>query len=334
MLITASYYNQLSTVRYLLSKGASIDFHPFEGMTALMTAAHQGHDDMFALLCSAGADVNFKDYEWTSLLHEAVADLSPDNLDGKTKIITTLLEKDFPIDTTDIVGHTALHHAALKGALPLVTLLVEGNANINAESSFGDRPLDRAAMEGRRNVVDFLLSHGAVVNNEAGGCNGLGMAASHGHRSVVTSLLKHGATTVPDQWPEWLLLEAARSGDACIVHEVARQGWGYQAKEALLEAIRVDRGGVVNLLMFLGRVDVNARNPTGQTLLHMAVLSKQWERSDHYGRPENPRTEVIRLLLRRGADVKALNFKGQTAKDLAVAEGYTAAVELLQAHEN
>lgn len=333
MLTIACHHRRLSTVRFLLQKGASINFHPPDGLSALMTAAHQGHDEMFVLLCDAGASIKHKSSEGTSLLHEAVADVSDNNLDGKTIIVTILLKRNFPIDTVDDDGHTALHEAAFIGTLPLVTLLVNGGSDINAENRWGDRPLDKAAMEGRHDVVDFLLSHGAVVNNQEGGCNGLAYAVTNGYRRVVILLLDHGAKTVPDKWPSLLLLCAARSGDACVVDEVARRGWGHQAKDALLDAVQLDTPAVVNFLMFLGLVDVNARNAAGQTLLHLAVLSKQWEISDVYG-AMNPRTEVIALLLRRGADVKALNFKGQTAKDLAVAEGYTAAVELLQANEH
>ena len=321
MLTIASYHRQVSTVRYLLSKGASIDFQPQDGETALMTATHQGHADVFTLLRNNGADVDRKGFGGVSILHEAVADVSPKNLEGKIQIIFTLLNMGFPIDTTDDEDHTALHHAALIGTRPFVTLLVNGGANINARDRWGDVPLDQAAMGGHKKVVKFLLSRGAIVNNNEGGCNGLGFAALNGHRSIVALLLDHGAEEVPPTSGGLELLCAARSGKASIVRELARRGFMHQAKRALCEAVLLYTAEVVNLLLDLEVRFVNTRNATGSTLLHMAVLAGKL----------NPRIEVIVVLLGRGADVKAKNFEGQTAEELAVATGYVAAKELLRA---
>lgn len=332
MLTIASYHRQISTIRFLVSKGASIDFGPEDNETALMTAAHQGHADIFKILLDNGADVSRKRFGGASLLHEAVAGVSTDSLDGKTHIIHELLDKGFPVDTADDEGHTSLHHAALIGTLPLVTLLVKRNANINAKNAWGDVPLDKAALSGHTNVVDFLLSHGAEVNSSAGGCTGLGFAASNGHGSVVTVLLDHGAKAVPQECKRPELLCAARSGDASVVHELVLRGFAHQATTAVFKAVLIDTVDVVKMLIDHGAADVSARNQKGQSLLHMAVLSKQWERSDAHG-VVNPRIEVLALLLDRGADVEATDFQGQTAKGLAVAMRYTEAVELLQAVE-
>lgn len=337
MLTIAAFHCQISTVKFLLSKGASVDFQPQDGETALMTATHEGHVDVFFFLRKNGADVDRRSFGGVSLLHEAVADVLPKNLEGKIQIIFGLLNKGFPIDTADDEDHTALHHAALIGTRPLVTLLVNGGANINARNRWGDVPLDKAALEGHRKVVKFLLSRGAVINNNAGGCNAgcnaLAFAASNGHFSIVALLLSHGARAVPEKSGGLELLCAARMGNARVVHELALRGYMHQVKRALCEAVLIDTAAVVSLLLDLEVAFVNIRNATGSTLLHMAVLSTEWERSSAKA-VSNPRTEVIELLLRRGADVKAVNFEGQTAKDFAVAKGYTEAVELLQANEH
>ena len=110
-----------------------------------------------------------------------------------------------------------------------------------------------------------------------------------------------------------------------MTQELAARGFADQAAEAVREAVLRDGADVVELLLDLGLVDLNKRDYWGQRLLHSAVLSKEWE--------SYPRIDVIALLLRRGADVKAKNFERQTAKDLAIAKGFTAAVDLLHAHE-
>ena len=322
MLTIASYHQRLSTVKYLILQGASIDFRPQDDDTALMIAAHHGHADVFNLLLDHGADITRKRFGGASVLHEAVADVSPNNLDGKSRIINVLFDKNFPIDTADDEGHTALYHAALIGTLTLVTLLVKRGANLNAKNEWGDVPLDKAALEGRTDVVEFLLHRGAVVNNNAGGCNG--------HGSIVTLLLDHGAKAVPESSKRPELLCAARSGDVAIVNELIRRGFATQATKSLFKAVLIDTVDVVRLLIDHGVADVNARNRNGQSILHMAVWSKRWERSDTHG-VVNPRIEVLALLLDRGADVKVEDSQGQTPKQLALVTGYTAAVELLEA---
>ena len=332
MLTIASYHRQIPTIRLLLSKGASIDFRPQNDETALMTAAYQGHADIFQILLDNGADISRKRFGGASLLHEAVANVSPDNVDGKTHIIYKLLDQGFPIETADDEAHTALHHAALIGTLPLVTLLAKRGANINAKNAWGDVPLDKAALSGHTHVVEFLLSHGAEVNHSTGGCNGLGFAARNGHGPVVTLLLDRGAKAAPAECKRPELLCAARSGDVSVVQELVRRGFAHQATAALFKAVLTDPVRVVELLIDHGAADVSARNRKGQAPLHMAVLSKRWERSDARG-VVDPRIEVLALLLDRGADGMATDFQGQTAMGLAVATGYTAAVELLQATE-
>ncbi len=332
MLTIATYHQRLSTVKFLILKGASIDCRPQDDDTALMIAAHQGHAEIFTLILDHGADITRKRLGGASVLHEAVADVSPDNLDGKYQIINALLDKNFPIDTADDEGHTALHHAALIGTLTLVTLLVNRGADLNAKNEWGDVPLDKAALGGRTNVVEFLLHHGAVVNNNASGCNGLAFAASNGQGSIVTLLLDHGAKAVPESSKRPELLCAARSGDVSIVNELIRRGFASQATKALFKAVLIDTVEVVSLLIDHGAADVNARNRNGQSVLHLAVLSKRWERSNTHGFV-NPRIGVLALLLDRGADVKAEDSQGQTPRQLALATGYTAAVELLDATE-
>ena len=64
-------------------KDASIDFRSHDDDTALMTAAHQGYAEIFPLLLDKGADVNRERFDGASVLHEAIAHVPPNNLNGK-----------------------------------------------------------------------------------------------------------------------------------------------------------------------------------------------------------------------------------------------------------
>lgn len=330
MLTIASHHREIAIIHFLRRKGASMDFHPLDGETALLTAAHQGHADVFDTLQSLGADVNRTRHDRASVLHEAVADVSSSNVTGKMRIMDILFGMNFPVDKIDDTSDTALHHAALIGSLTLVIYLVQHNADYNARNKFGDSPLDKAAMEGHTNVVEYLLFRGAEANNDAGGCKSLGFAAANGHGSVVTLLLDYSAKQVSrtSNWPE--LYYAARSGNASILHELARRGFAHQAKKALRQAILLDEVDVVRRLIDLGGMYLDVNAPIQkQTFLHLAVKLRGLEVPI-----ADPRLGVVELLLNRGADVKVRNSQGQTAKELAEARGYTAAVELIQAYEH
>ncbi|MDO9051150.1 MAG: ankyrin repeat domain-containing protein [Methylotenera sp.] len=57
----AANKNQIETVKYLLSKGADINYvHPLSHNSAFHLAAFNGFDDMVKLLASKGANVNEK----------------------------------------------------------------------------------------------------------------------------------------------------------------------------------------------------------------------------------------------------------------------------------
>lgn len=325
MLTIACYHQKIWLIDMLHSHGASMDFHPYHGETALMTAAHEGHADVFVILYGCGADVHRTRLDGASILHEAVADVSPGNLNGKIEVVDFLLQNYFPIDKRDDEGNTALHLAAQIGSLSLVSHLLKRNAGTNVRNRFGDSPLDKAAKRGHFNVAEFLLSYGASINNHAGVCNGFGYAVDNGHGSVVTLLLNSGAQRMPNSSSRPELLRAARCRNEYIMRELADRGFEDQAKRALREAVSRDGVDVVRLLIDVLSQDVNMKDTEGQALLHIAVLSKGWE--------YHPRFDVVALLLRRGANVWAKNSEGQTASELAVATGFTEAVHLLQSYE-
>jgi ankyrin repeat protein len=57
----ASNKNQIEVVKYLLSKGADINYiHPVAYHTAFHLAALNGHEELVKYLAAQGADVNIK----------------------------------------------------------------------------------------------------------------------------------------------------------------------------------------------------------------------------------------------------------------------------------
>ena len=301
-----------------------------DGETRLLTAAYQGQSQVLEILIANGADINHKRFRGASALHEAVANVSGENLTGKIAVVETLLSHRIDIEVADEDGHTALHCAALYGNLEMVKILIINGADVNARNNWGDNPLDSAASGGHLETAELLLEKGAEVNNNGKeeGCNGLGQAARHGHTSTVALLLDRGAKELSRRHMNPELLLAARSGTAATVSPLYKRGFAHQGPPSLFKAILTDPLDVVKLLLQQG-VDVNARDTKERSVLHFAVLTKRFERANAHG-VLHPRSEVLRFLLENGADTTAEDASGQTAKDLAVASNYIEAVELLE----
>jgi len=324
MLEAAASHNQLEMMEYLIRKGADVNW-AYDGETALLTAAYQGRVQVLSLLIENGADINCKRFRGASVLHEAVHNVSADNLDRKIAVVEILLSHGFDIETTDVDGHTALHCV---GNLQIAEILVNKGADVNAKSISGDRPLDRAAVGGDLEIATFLIQKEAQVNNKEEGCSGLGLAARNGYTSMVALLLDHGAKAIIPRYKNYELLAAARSGTAATVSLLYERGFVHQGRPSLFMAILVDPLNVVELLLAQG-VNINARSRKGQSVLHFAVLRRPVDRTGSRGVLLS-RWEVLQFLLDKGADIEARDVNGQTAKDLATASNYVEAVGILE----
>lgn len=78
------------SVERLIKAGADVNSRDGDGITALMYAAWQGHDQVIKVLLSHAADPNIQDdFGWTALMHAArynQMDVLPLLLDAKTDV--------------------------------------------------------------------------------------------------------------------------------------------------------------------------------------------------------------------------------------------------------
>lgn len=91
-----------------------------------------------------------------SLLQEAIAF-------AKTDIARELVARKVPLDTQNRKGQTALHYAAIYGALELAELILSSGGDPNLVDKSGNGPLWAAALSTNRNprIIALLVSHGA-----------------------------------------------------------------------------------------------------------------------------------------------------------------------------
>ncbi|EAX88960.1 ankyrin repeat protein, putative [Trichomonas vaginalis G3] len=127
------------------------------------TALHIGSNkspDLIRFLISNGADVNLKDNDGQTFLHQIY---SPSNL---AAIWGVLLTHAVDINAKDKKGCTPLHYAVIRGLVKLVKFLVSHGVDVNSKDFLGSTPLHYAAEQFSFDIVEVLISNGANINEK------------------------------------------------------------------------------------------------------------------------------------------------------------------------
>lgn len=249
----------------------------------LLWASQKGGLALARVALEHGADISRSDkYGW-SLLHIAAAN-------GHDPIVRLLLEKGINIDVVSPNGKTALERAAHFGHTGVVKILIERGLNINTMDSDGQTALHSAAANGRDSVIQVLLENGADINLQGSvqGNTPLHWAAMRGHNATVLMFLDKGANiTIRDLGGRTILHYAVRSGNEEVVRSV------------------LDRGA---------DVDINVCNNNGETAFHTAMFEMSYTWDEKW-------KGVLRLLVERGINPKAMDNSGSTGLDIALDGG-------------
>ena len=160
-LMGAARQGDAEAVQTLLAGGADPSQAQGDGMTALHTAALEGHGDVVDVLLAAGAEVG------ATTRIGAYTPLHLASQAGHGAVVRSLLERgaDANLSTTNS-GATPLHLAArVVAGEDAVAALLEHGADVNArEGSAGQTPLMFAASYSRTPAIQVLLKHGADPN--------------------------------------------------------------------------------------------------------------------------------------------------------------------------
>ena len=129
-----------------------------DGWTPLHLAAFFGHQQVAAVLLSAGASVTERSQNQMANmpLHAAVA--------GRNfELVQMLVECGAPVNARQHGGWTPLHAAAQNGDLAMTTLFIQNGADINARAGNQQLPIDLALAKGNQEIVTLLEQHGAKL---------------------------------------------------------------------------------------------------------------------------------------------------------------------------
>mmetsp|Transcript_21278 Transcript_21278/g.31554 ORF Transcript_21278/g.31554 Transcript_21278/m.31554 type:complete len:881 (+) Transcript_21278:97-2739(+) len=160
-LLQAAHRGLVDVVRALLEKNGSKDGYvgepSDEGITALISAASEGHDEVVQLLVDSKlTDVNAKDKDGTNSLMAAAAR-------GHNVVVEIILKAGAAVNEQNSDGHTALMFA-YNGKNQVETLWERYAQYIDEEKETedgGTGPIIQEALKNHTALVDLLLKNGA-----------------------------------------------------------------------------------------------------------------------------------------------------------------------------
>ncbi|XP_046554157.1 ankyrin-3-like isoform X2 [Haliotis rubra] len=298
----------LQRVRGILDQSiADIDKKGKDGMTPVMWAARRGHRDILDLLVKKDANLTLVDIVSNNILHWAcrggnvsmvkhiismkTVDIKSKGRDGRTplmyaarkgeyKIFQLLVSKGGLPSQEDHDGNNILQLACWGGSVKMVEyILKHKRVDINGRGQSGRTPLMAAAYQGHGKILDLLERRGADLNAaDYAGNNALHSACLGGHVDIVRRVLELDKVDINSrgQCGRTPLMMAARMGDREIFELLVEGGADATPVDDDSNNILhlASKGGnldIVNYVLSLENVDINARNKHDETPTMMAT---------------------------------------------------------------
>ncbi|PVD33504.1 hypothetical protein C0Q70_04760 [Pomacea canaliculata] len=274
----------INIVKYLLMSRASVNEMSVDNETPLQIASKFNNWSVVGLLLEHGAQANMCDSEGQSVLHRyASLDWSKLLLMGsQVQLAQKLLDAGADIQLKDLQGNTPLHLAIQHSNLHVAQELVVCGADVREVDSEGYTVLHRMAqIEDNHDLecqpqplTQLLLDRGArcdIYSNSSETI--LDIVTEHGNWWIMKCLLEQG------------VLAKAKLKRKFILHKLASCTFGNSSTD------------VCQLLIENG-LSVNAKDPDGNTPLHLAASAGNWYLVVH--------------LIQKGASVRTVNRNGRS----------------------
>jgi ankyrin repeat protein len=290
--------------------------HRSNGQTQpIHIAAKSGNQTELAnLLAKNHSLLNIRDAEGETPLHLA-------SREGHLNLVEYLLSQGAKISSKNTQGETPLHHAAFNDQLDIVKLLLARGANPNDEDIAGNSPLNLCARR-NKDVVDVLLFHGARPDHiDAWGYSPLQTAVAKNRENNIRILFSHGLQIIPEKDDTLTFLHFSygkanlRIANLLIEHGANVNAQNKEGSNPLriaalhgdtnLIQLLLSKGATPDIFVAAGMGDTNRIEQllkTNPQLIHTHD-NDTW--TPLHWAAYNNQLEVVRQLLRHGADVNA-----------------------------
>lgn len=234
------------------------------------------------------------------------------------KVLLNSVSGKASINTANKCGCTPLVLACQKGLTEIVRLLCLNGADVdshdNTDGTRGFTPLIQACINGHTEIVRILLFSGAKVNVAAGnGDTPLTLACYYGHREIVELLLADGADPkATGVYGKTAYEIASHKGHVDIVSLLNASDPNQKQEKTFEESLKQLR------------VDIDSTQTNSINLVDEDGYSALM-----YACKNSDREEIVKILLKNGANPTLKNKYGQTALMIAVIHGHTETVRLL-----
>jgi ankyrin repeat protein len=272
-----------STIKTLVSAGASLNSRDNLGNSALHAAVRWNSREAAQALINAGIDINARALNGKTPLHDAVRL-------GIADIETLLANRGADVETRDTGGITPFMEAVIAGNSLSAERLINLGADPNTRNNRGDTPLHLAVSGGQGDMMNLLLSWGAPIHaRNSQGYSPYELALNISPAVVSTLLTKDR-------------IQMADDNGSSPLHIAIREG-------APLSTIRI----IISQGARLSPVDSEGRCP-----LRLAVDRESWELAkvladagaDPFTTAGDGRTPAELVILQGPAPVRAV-FSGK-----------------------
>jgi ankyrin repeat protein len=315
-LMTASRTGKVDALKALLARGAKVDTREkARGQTALMWAASDGNIPAIKVLLEVGADIHAHSVPPPAGARGRGRG-GPGNNGGNNGATGAL---------------TPLLFAVRGGHLEAVRVLLDAGADINETASDGSGALLLAVMNAQWELGTLLLERGANPN-----ASGRGFAPLH--QLVVTRRLNQGHLPHPvpaGRVDSMTLAKRLVSSGADVNARMTATGMGDGYRNRLNRAgatpfLLAAKGDDPEMMRFLLAAGANPNIPTDEhtTPLMLAAGIAVYNPGEDAGTEEES-LEAVKICVEHGADVNAVDDRGETALHGAAYKGFNAVVQWL-----
>jgi len=344
-LSTACTNGNAALVRLLLDAGANANASLPGGETVLMTAARVGSLEAVKALLARGANPNAQERRDQTALMWAAAE-------GHATVVRALIEAGSTINATLPSGFTPLFFAVREGHIDVVRVLLEAGVNVNETLQpkadrpasplgtnykpirKGTSPLMLAVENGHFDLAMALVEAGADPNDQRSGFTPL---------HAISWVRKPDASDVGDPAP----IGSGSLTSLQFVHALVARGANVNARlgkgvpRPPASATLLGTEGATPFLMAADRADVPLMrellkagadpflpNADKSTPLMAAAGLGTSDPLEEAG-TEDEALDAVKMLLDLGADINAVDSKGDTVMHGAAYGNFPAIVQLL-----